>query len=129
MMTDMLKGRTIVISGGTKGVGRILVKECARQGANVVFGGRDEPAASAVLAELNGAGFFVHTELRNVADCGRLFDAAMDKHGRVDGFVNYAGVTSVASMESCSEETFDGIFDVNIKAAFFCVQQAIRCMK
>ena len=130
--TEILKDKTIVISGGTKGVGRGLAIECAKQGARVVIGGRDQTAAEAVLVEINsmnGEAEFVLTDLQNVDDCVGMFQHAISVFGKVDGFVNYAGVTSVGSVEDCHESVFDNIFDVNFKAAFFCVQQAIQHMR
>ncbi len=130
-MNDMLKNKVIVISGGTKGVGRAVAEESAAQGASVVIGDRDEMAGKIVvrMIETHGrTGLFVHTELRDTGDCKKLFDCAMDRFGRVDGFFNYAGVTWVSGLDSCDQATFDEIMDINFRAAFFCCQNAVRCM-
>ena len=69
MELERLKGKVIVISGGTKGVGRAAAEEFARQGAKVVIGGRDEESAmkSIRLMKTYGSeGLFVHTDLENV---------------------------------------------------------------
>lgn len=129
---DLLKDKVIVISGGTKGVGKGVAVEAARQGADVVISGRDAEAAEKVLKEIENAGrqgHFVKLNLRNPEDCARLIDEAMEKFGRVDGFLNYAGTTPANSLEEENPEQFDAVFDINVKAAFFCAQNAIRCMK
>ena len=72
---------------------------------------------------------FVPTDLLKVDDCKNLFDKAYEAFGKVDGFFNYAGVTPISPLDSCDEETFDWVMDVNFKAAFFCCQQAIRYMR
>ena len=131
-MNNILENKTIVISGGTKGVGRGIAIEAAKQGANVVLGGRDQMAGNEVIQEVKAtgqAGEFVFTELHDIKQCKRLFDVALERFRRVDGFVNYAGITPVASLCECEEQTFDDVFNVNVKAAFFCSKQAVLCMR
>jgi len=128
-----LNNKTVVISGGTKGIGASLVKACAKQGANVVFGGRDKNAADNILLELDRADKervnFLHTDLRSVKGARELFKSTVKEYGRIDGFVNYAGVTPVSGITECDEDTFDCAFDINTRAAFFCVQEAIKSMQ
>lgn len=127
-----LENKVIVISGGTKGVGRAAAEEFARQGAKVVIGGRDEAAAlrSLRLIKTYGSeGIFVHTDLEKVDDCKKLFDEAFNAFGKIDGFFNYAGITPVSPLDTCDEETFDKVMDVNFKACFFCCQHAVRYMR
>lgn len=132
MSEKRLSGKVIVVSGGTKGVGKAAAEEFARQGANVVIGGRDEESALKSIRVMNtyGAqGIFVHTDLENVRDCRRLFTSGYEAFGRIDGFFNYAGVTPVSPLDSCDEETFDRVMDINFKACFFCCQEAIKFMR
>lgn len=126
-----LKDKTIVISGGTKGIGRRLVEEILLEGANVVIGGRDRESIEPIIKLANREkqrALFVHTDLEMINDCKKLFDAAEEKYGKVNGFVNYAGITPIASMTDCDESTYDKVMNINIKSAFFCVQNAIKCM-
>lgn len=127
-----LEGKVIVISGGTKGVGRAAAEEFARQGAKVVIGGRDKGAAMKTLQLIRtygSAGIFVHTDLEKVDDCRKLFDEGHKAFGKIDGFFNYAGITPISPLDTCDEETFDKIMDVNFRACFFCCQQAIQHMR
>jgi len=129
---SLLEGKVVVISGGTKGIGKGVAYAAAKEGACVVIGGRDDVAGATIVSNIEkdgGAALYVHTDLNDVKQCENLFKKAYEKYGHIDGFVNYAGVTDVASMVDCSEETFDRIFDINIKAAFFCTQSAIKYMK
>jgi len=131
-MEAKLKGKVIVISGGTKGVGKAAAEEFARQGAKVVIGGRDEASAMnaiSVIEAYGSEGLFVHTDVRRVEDCKRLFDVAYEKFGRIDGFFNYAGVTYVSPLDTCDQETFDSIMEINFRACFFCCQMAIKYMR
>ena len=132
MSEKRLSGKVIVVSGGTKGVGKAAAEEFARQGASVVIGGRDEESALKSIRVMNtyGAqGIFVHTDLENVRDCRRLFTSGYEAFGRIDGFFNYAVVTPVSPLDSCDEETFDRVMDINFKACFFCCQEAIKFMR
>jgi NAD(P)-dependent dehydrogenase (short-subunit alcohol dehydrogenase family) len=132
MTEGKLKGKVIVVSGGTKGVGRAAAEEFARQGAKVVIGGRDRQSALRsiqLMRTYESDGIFVYTDLLHVRDCRNLFDQAAEQFGKIDGFFNYAGVTPVSPLDTCDEETFDWVMDVNFKACFFCCQQAIRYMR
>ena len=132
MKDGELEGKVIVISGGTKGVGRTMVEEYARAGANVVFGGRDEEAANKALRIIKTygkEGCFVHTDLEDVTSCKTLFDTAANRFGKIDGFFNYAGVTPVSPLDTCDVDTFDKVMNINFRAAFFCCQQAVIHMK
>lgn len=131
-MAGFLENKVIVISGGTKGVGRAFAAAAARNGARVAIGGRDETAAQAILGEIRsgcGDAFFIPTDLLKVSDCRRLFDATAERYGKIDGFFNYAGITPVSPLDSCDEDTFDRVMAVNFKAAFFCCQAAVRHMR
>lgn len=132
MRDRKLEGKVIVISGGTKGVGRAIAEEYAHEGAKIVIGGRDESAAHKIIRiiETYGSdGIFVHTELENVEDCKKLFDETVKEYGKVDGFFNYAGVTPISGLDTCDVETFDRIMNINFRACFFCCQQAIKYMR
>ena len=128
MVSADLKGKVIVISGGTKGVGGAAVEEFSRCGASVVIGGRDKIAAEKILKNISD-GIFIYTDLYNVEDCKNLFDKAYEKYNHIDGFFNYAGITPVSPLDTCDEKTFDDVMTVNFKACFFCCQQAIKYMR
>ena len=132
MEVQRLKDKVIVISGGTKGVGRTMAEVCGREGAKVVIGGRDEMAAREAVRNIKTFGsddIFVHTDLNSVEDCKKLFDVGYEKFGKIDGFFNYAGITPVSPLDTCDQETFDSVMNINFRAAFFCCQQAIKYMR
>lgn len=132
MELQRLKDKVIVISGGTKGVGRTMAEVCGREGAKVVIGGRDEMAAREAIRNIKtfgSDGIFVHTDLNSVEDCKILFDVGYEKFGKIDGFFNYAGITPVSPLDTCDQQTFDSVMNINFRAAFFCCQQAIKYMR
>lgn len=132
MPEKRLLGKVIVVSGGTSGVGKTICEEFAREGASVVIGGRNEDAALKsirLMKTFGGEGIFVHTELEEVRDCEKLFEEARKAYGKIDGFFNYAGITPVSPLDTCDEETFNKVMNINFRAAFFCCQQAIKLMR
>ena len=119
MEFERLKGKVIVISGGTKGVGRAFAEVAGREGAKAVRN----------IRTFGSDGVFVYTDLLKVEDCKHLFDVGYETFGKIDGFFNYAGVTPVSPLDTCDEATFDWVTDVNYKAAFFCCQAAVNYMR
>lgn len=132
MAGGRLSGKVIVVSGGTKGVGRTISEEYAREGAKVVIGGRDEASALKairIMKTYGSEGIFVRTELENIEECRQLFDKAAEAYGKVDGFFNYAGITPISPLDTCDTETFDKVMNINFRACFFCCQQAVKYMR
>lgn len=122
--------KTIIINGGTKGVGKEIVLACLNIGYNVIFGGRDVIAAEKLLKTVNNDNcHFIKIDNANLKSLKQLFIFAFDKYNRVDGYVHYAGITPVSGILDCDEETYDNVFDINLKSAFFCTQYAINYMK
>ena len=127
-----LNEKVIIVTGGTKGVGRTIAEACAKEGAKVVIGGRDaESAAKSIrlMRTYGSDGLFVQTELTKVDDIRNLFKSAYEKFGHIDGLFAYAGVTPVSPLDTCDEATFDLVTSINYKAGFFCCQEAIKYMR
>lgn len=128
----LLEDKVIVITGAANGVGKAAAIECALRGAKVVIADRDEEAAKKVIRRINvfgGEAKFVKAELTNVDECKAIFDIAFDSYGKIDGFFAYAGITPVSPLDTCDEKTYDDVMDTNVKAVFFCCQQAIKYMR
>lgn len=129
-----IEDKVIVITGGTKGIGRDLALECAKRGAYVVILGRDVNAAGLIIEEGVLRKYkhlidFELVDLNNVYKCEKVFESIYNKHKKIDGLVNYAGITPIASLLDCDESTFDSVIGVNFKAAFFCSKFAIKYMQ
>ncbi len=121
--------KTIIINGGTKGVGKQLVYACLNKGYNVVFCGRDENAADNILNNVDKTKcLFVKIDNSDVESLKIMFEYVIDKFGKINGYVHYAGVTPVSGIQDCDETTYDNVFDINLKSAFFCTQYAINHM-
>lgn len=129
-----IENKVIVITGGTKGIGRDLALECSKKGAYVVILGRDINAAKTIIEEsirskYKNAIEFQQVDLNNICKCEEVFSSIYNKYKKIDGLVNYAGVTPIASLLECDENTFDNVMDVNFKAAFFCSKFAVKYMQ
>lgn len=127
-----LEGKSIVITGGTKGVGRGVAVAAAIEGANVTFGGRDKLAADEILQEIRDKcgreALFINGDLRNPKDCQRLIASAEQSFGGVDGLLNYAGILPSASLLETTEDFLDNLIDLDFKGPFFCCQHAVMSM-
>lgn len=131
-MNISVNNKVIVISGGTSGVGKKMVYELSKEGAKVVFAGRNESMAQSILADVNsypGEALFVKTDVAAADDCRKMFSEALSHYGRIDGFINYAGITPISPLDSCSVETLDSVMTINFRAAFLCCQEAVKAMR
>jgi len=131
-MEISLDGKVIVINGGTKGVGRAAVEAVTEAGADVVFSGRDSKDAEEVIKivkeKSDKDAVFSKGCLKDINNCEKLIETAIENFGKLDGFVNYAGITSISSITHTTEKLFDDVFSINYKAAFFCTKLAVEKM-
>lgn len=130
----LLKDKTIIITGATKGIGRTLALASAAEGANVIISGRDQAAGAALVDEIKrdgrGNAMFHAGDLCRQETAQQLVDLACSKFGRLDGLVNYAGtVQSSAPLGSVSAEMLDSIMDINFKSSFYMTQAAVFAMQ
>ena len=123
----VLAGRTALVTGASRGIGRGIAERLGREGARVaVHYGRNEAAAKATVAAIEAAGgsaFAIGVELGLPGDVDALW-AEFDRHADgLDILVNNAGIGKSRSIEEMDEEEYDKLFAVNVKAPFFLVQQ------
>jgi 3-oxoacyl-[acyl-carrier protein] reductase len=128
-----LKGRTAVVTGGSRGIGRAACRLLARAGADVTLGYRlNGAAADAVAAEIGRMGrkaLAVRGDLSRQEDAGALVAAALGAFGRVDILVNNHGIWKDGPIDTLTEQDWDETLDVNLKGVFHCTQAAIPAMK
>ncbi|MEV5530523.1 SDR family oxidoreductase [Streptomyces prunicolor] len=121
----VLTGRTALVTGAGRGIGRGIAERLGRDGARVaVHYGRSEAAAKEVVAaieEAGGSAFALGAELGGPGDVEGLW-AEFDRHAEgLDILVNNAGIGSSSPIEEIGEEEYDRVFAVNVKAPFFLV--------
>lgn len=123
-MTLRLKGKTALVTGSTSNIGRAVAVAFAREGAHVIVSGRHIDRGRAVVSEIwqaGGRADFVEADLDGTAAASDNLaeDALAALGGRLDILVNNAGIYPTAPTVATSEETFDLVYAVNVKAPFF----------
>jgi 3(or 17)beta-hydroxysteroid dehydrogenase len=123
-----LQGKVALVTGGTSGIGAGAVARLAREGAHVVFTGRNAAAAREVCGA-TGAAFVAH-EVADAAAWPALMERIATDHGRLDiAFANAGSEKGDSSIEDVTIEGWDGVIAVNQTGVMLTVQNAIRAMK
>ena len=127
-MSNDLKGKVALVTGGSRGIGRAIVEKLSRDGAAVAVNYSTQAApAEKLVAEITAAGgsaFAVQADVGRVPDVVRLFDETITRFGKLDILVNNAGVMFTKPVSTVTEEEYDRIFAINVKGTFFACQQA-----
>ena len=128
----LLEGKTVIITGGARGIGRGIAKVFANQGANIAFTYiSQEDQAKALEVELSANGCKVKRYMSDASD----FDAAqqlavdvLEDFGSIDVLVNNAGITKDGLLMRMTEDDFDKVMDVNMKSVFNMTKAVLRPM-
>ncbi len=127
-----LQGKTAIVTGGGRGIGRAICLEFAAQGANVVvnYAGNSEAAekTAADCEALGAKATIIKADVSKAEDVDAIFALAVEEFGRVDILVNNAGVTRDKLLMAMTEEDFDKVVDTNLKGAFLCMKAASKLM-
>ena len=128
-----LSGKTVLITGASKGIGRSLALGCAREGADVILNYHyDRAGAEAAAAEIRTLGrraLVVRADLARVKQIEKMFATARKHFRQLDVLINNAGLTGWASFFDTTEEKWDVVLDTNLKGTFFCSLAAARWMR
>jgi 3-oxoacyl-[acyl-carrier protein] reductase len=126
-----LTGRTVIVTGGTRGIGAAIAALLAEHGAGVLVSGRDADrvqAAVKALEGLPGRVVGIAADAAKREDVDRLVDAARQEFGRLDVVVNNAGITSDALLVRMKDDDWDRVMDVNLRGAFLLTRAAAKVM-
>jgi gluconate 5-dehydrogenase len=119
-----LTGRVALVAGGYGGIGEACAKALAEHGAMTVVAGRDAGKAAATARALDGDS--VAFDARDVGSIRAAVREVASRHGRIDFLVNCVGTQQIEPMVDVTEEAFDRVLDVNLKAAMFLGQAVAR---
>lgn len=120
--------KTVVITGGNRGIGYAMAERFVAEGANVVIASVEDQvmeAAKALGPTVRG----VICDVTDKAQVAALYDAAESEFGPVDISVQNAGIITIAKVENLTEKEWDATMDVNTKGVFLCCQEAISRMR
>src|SRR5271163_2600302 len=128
-----LGGKVAIVTGGTQGLGEAIARLFAERGAaGIVICGRNAKGGERVASEISAAGcptVFVNADLAKVADCRKVVARADERFGRVDALVNAAALSDRGDIFDTTEQRYNEIFDVNVRAPFFLIQETVRIMR
>lgn len=131
-MSEQLKGRIAVVTGGGRGIGRAIAKRFAEAGARVVIGTRTESAGRDVRDEIRAAGGSAELIVCDIGfkrEAVALIAQAEQLYGGLDILVHNAGVFPYAPLQSLTDEDLDRSVDVNLKACFWLAQAALPLLR
>ena len=127
-----LTGKTAVVTGGSRGIGRAVCLKLAGQGANIVLNYAGNAAAAeetrAACEALGVRALAVQGDVADPAACNALIDTAIEAFGQVDILVCNAGITRDNLLMRMSDEEFQKVIDTNLKGTFHCMRAVIRPM-
>jgi NAD(P)-dependent dehydrogenase (short-subunit alcohol dehydrogenase family) len=126
-----VKGQIVLVSGGSRGIGRAIAQGFAQRGATVVVSGRVAETVEQTAREICPPGGTVCAKVCDVAEVKSiqgLVDEVLGEFGRIDTLINCAGVNKRMKIEDYPEDVYDYITNINIKGAFFVAQAVGRAM-
>ena len=124
-----LAGRTALVTGSTRGIGRSIAETLALSGARVAIVGRDRARAEEVASQLGGGaaqGFAC--DVADVASVGKLVEEVEKAFGGIDILVNNAGLTRDNLLMRMKDDEWDAVIDANLRGAFVAIRAATRGM-
>jgi len=122
--------KTVMILGGTKGVGKEILKACLAKGYNVSFCGRNSQEGNDIInsSKQNNKLYFHQIDLNSIDEIENYYNNTIERFGSIDALVLYSGITPVASIIETEEEVYDSVFNVNLKAPYFLLKHVLKSM-
>ncbi len=128
-----MDGKVAVVTGSTQGLGETIAHLFADRGVKgMVIAGRNAKNGARVAADLEKKGVktvYVEADLSKIDDTRKLVAACDKQFGRIDALVNSAAITDRGTIWDTSPELYDRMFDINVRAPFFLMQDALHLMK
>ena len=130
-MTEQTEQRVAIVTGASRGIGKAIAKRLASDGCKVALVARNEDTLNEVKSEIEKDGGVASTHVCDLADCNQFAETIQsiaDENDRLDVLVNNAGMTRDGLLLRMSEDDFDAVIDVNLKATFIGCKAAARPM-
>ena len=131
-LSNQFKGKNIIVTGSTQGIGAETAKLFAARGANsITICGRQEEKGIKVKKEIEELGskcIYVKADLTNVEDCRNIVKYADEEFGTIHTLINAAGYTQRGTILSASLENYENNYNVNTRAPFILIQETIKIM-
>ncbi len=131
-MDGDLAGKTVLVTGAARGIGRAIAIKMAECGSNVIVNYRinDQAAAEVIqiIAARGGQALAIQADVRDSEAVKYMFRQIIDRWEKIDILVNNAGITRDVLLPRMSEEAWDEVIDINLKGAYLCTRFALRSM-
>ena len=128
-LENNIKGKVVVITGGSSGLGETTARHLASKGANVVLGARREERLQKITEEINaednGKATYIATDVTKKEQVKALVDKAVSEFGKIDVMVNNAGLMAIAPMSETKVDEWDRMIDINVKGVLYGVAAAL----
>jgi 3-oxoacyl-[acyl-carrier protein] reductase len=127
-----IKGRSVIVTGASRGIGRGIARVFARQGAQVLIAARDLSQGEAAAAEIRAGGGVasaVAADVSKAEDNFRMAQTAVERYGGIDVLCCNAGIFPAAKLFDMSEADWDQVLNVNLKGTFLSVQACLPALK
>ena len=123
-------GKTVVVTGGGRGIGLGIAERFAEEGANLVLADRDPRVEEAAekIKSFGGGSLGVACDVTNKAEVESLYARAAERFGTIDVSIQNAGIITIARLEELSEKDWNRVLAVNSTGVFLCCQAAAKYM-
>ena len=128
----MLKGKTAIITGSGRGIGRAIALAMAEQGANIVVNDVNMESAGEVVAEIEAMGrqaIAVKADVTSEDQIKAMIETCINRFGKLDILVNNAGIIQTVPVTEIDGKDWDRVMEVNLKGVFLCCKAALAPMK
>ncbi|MED3830336.1 SDR family NAD(P)-dependent oxidoreductase [Priestia megaterium] len=126
-----LKGKKVLVTGGSKGIGKDIALAFAKQGADVVIIGRNEAdlvSTTNELKRIHPHSFYLKVDIQDIQSVHEMVDNAVSTLGNIDILINNAGINIAKPALEVTEKDWNQVIDTNLKGTFFCAQRVGKYM-
>jgi len=128
-----LENKTAIVTGGASGFGAGIAQRFAHEGASVVVADINDPEGESIASEIRDSGgdaVYIHADVTSRSDTKGMISAAVEHSGQLDILINNAGFSHAnKSFTEVADEEFDRVYNVNVKAVYIAIQEAIPLFK
>ena len=128
-----LENKTAIVTGGASGFGAGIAQRFAHEGASVVVADINDPEGEFIASEIRDSGgdaVYIHADVTSRSDTKGMISAAVEHSGQLDILINNAGFSHAnKSFTEVADEEFDRVYNVNVKAVYIAIQEAIPVFK
>lgn len=128
-MLTSLAGRSVIVTGASKGIGKGIARVFAKHGTKVLLASRDLAQAEAAAAEIGKGASALAADVSREEDCARMARTAVERHGGIDIVCSNAGVFPAARLADMTASDWDQVLDINLKGTFLTIKACLPALK